>query len=270
MKIKQAIELGKNELSDFENNYNIVKTLLLSHLDISFEKLYLNLDQELPNEEIFLKNIKDFKNSKPLEYITGKASFYSLDFKVFEGVLIPRPETEILVQKVIDISKNLNKELKICEIGVGSGIISTVLALNINAKIVSTDISEIAIKNAKENIQNFKVQDRVKLIHTSYLDGINEDFDILVSNPPYIANNYKLDNWVLNEPKNALFGGDSGDEILKEIIKLADLKNIKIIACEMGYDQKKSMSDELKKYNYKAEFYKDLAGFDRGFIAIKN
>jgi len=89
----------------------------------------------------------------------------------------------------------------------------------------------------------------------------------LVPNPPYIARGYELSKFVLNEPKNALFGGEVGDEILKNIILIARNRSIKHIACEMGYDQRASMEMALKFSGYEGTFYKDLAGFDRGFCA---
>ena len=99
------------------------------------------------------------------------------------------------------------------------------------------------------------------------MDEILEDIDILVSNPPYIARGYKLSKFVLNEPESALFGGEVGDEILKDIILIAKDRNIKNIACEMGYDQKVSMQKFLEANGFEYSFYKDLAGFDRGFCA---
>jgi release factor glutamine methyltransferase len=100
------------------------------------------------------------------------------------------------------------------------------------------------------------------------LDGIEEDFDMIISNPPYIANNFVLDKNVIDyEPKVALFGGIVGDELLKKIIDLAKIKKVKFLACEMGYDQKQPISEYLKQINVNSvKFYTDLAGLDRGFI----
>ncbi|WP_169763780.1 HemK/PrmC family methyltransferase [Campylobacter mucosalis] len=269
MRVKEALNLAKSELKDCENGSSVARILLCNFLNFSKEELFLK-DNEIFDFSEYFTQIWRFKNGEPLEYITGKASFYSLEFDVFKGVLIPRPETEILVDKVLEVAKDFNMP-KIAEIGVGSGIISICLALNLkNALIKSSDISGMAIENATKNAKKFGVSDKVELFNCSYLDKICGQIDILVSNPPYIANEYKLDKWVQNEPKTALFGGVSGDEILKEIIKISSLRDIKILACEMGYDQRESMQKELGNFNYKAEFYKDLAGFDRGFVAFKN
>ena len=180
--------------------------------------------------------------------------------------MIPRPETEILVDKVLEIA-SLYKAPKIAEIGTGSGIISIMLALKTNAKIVATDINEKALKLAKKNALKFNVSEKIDFVKCSYIDEISGDIDILVSNPPYIARDYKLDKFVINEPHEALFGGEVGDEILKNIILIARNRDIKNIACEMGYDQRASMEMALKFNGYKSAFYKDLAGFDRGFCA---
>lgn len=267
MKIDEALKVAKSKLHNLQDRSSVAKRLMMFYTGFSLEQLFLNLQKQIEQDGYF-KLIDRFKNGEPLEYITGTASFYSLEFNVFKGVLIPRPETEILVQKVIDISKKF-KNPKIAEIGTGTGIISIILALNLNCKIVATDINDTAISNAKFNANKFKVSDKIDFLNCSYLDDTDDKFDILVSNPPYIADDYNLDIWVNSEPHNALFGGKNGDEILKEIINLADKKEIKTIACEMGYDQKISMQNELDKFGYKAEFYKDLAGFDRGFIAYK-
>ena len=107
---------------------------------------------------------------------------------------------------------------------------------------------------------------KIEFRHTSLMDGVEGEFDIIVSNPPYIANSYELDARVLNEPKVALFGGERGDEILEKIVQIAKTR-AKFLACEMGYDQKAPMSEILQNACFKAVFYKDLAGFDRGFSA---
>lgn len=269
MTINEALKLAKNELNECENGSFVARKLLEFHTNLSTEQIFLNANENLLAFSDYLALIRRFKGGEPLEYITGTASFYSLNFDIFRGVLVPRPETEILVDKVLEIARNFS-ELKIAEIGVGSGVISICLALNLkNVLIKSSDINEIALQNALQNAKKFGVSDKISLFHSKFLDEIDDKIDILVSNPPYIKNDYKLDIWVQNEPKSALFGGVNGDEILKEIIKIASDRDIKILACEMGYDQKNSMQNELLKFGYEASFYTDLAGFDRGFVAHK-
>ncbi|MFV0480802.1 MAG: HemK/PrmC family methyltransferase, partial [Campylobacteraceae bacterium] len=205
------------------------------------------------------------------EYITKKASFYSRDFYVEEGVLIPRPETEILVDCAAQIIKKLNAKY-IAEIGTGSGVISIMIALLFeDVEIVATDISNEAILLARKNAIKFGVENRVEFVHTSYLDGVVLP-EVLVSNPPYIAKSEALEEHVLNEPHTALFGGLRGDEILRDIIDIYN-KNSEILAlaCEMGYDQKSSLEEYFKELHVKNySFYKDLGGFDRGFKILRS
>ena len=153
------------------------------------------------------------------------------------------------------------------EVGVGSGIISIMLAKTfVNAKIIAVDISQAAIDIAKINIEKFNLGDRIELRLGSLLEPINEHIDYLVSNPPYIANNAALESNLSYEPQNALFGGDIGDEIIKELLDEVLSRNINFFSCEIGYDQKDKIQNYLNKKSFeKLEFYKDFSDFDRGF-----
>ena len=252
------------------NPARVAKALLMRHLGVKIEWIFLNLNRELEDADGYFALAKRFANHEPLEYITGAAGFYGLTFNVKKGVLIPRPETEILVERSLEILSNLPTRKGpplVAEIGVGSGIISICLALNSSAKIIASDISDDALNLARENAAKFGVEDRIEFIKCAYLDQIYGRFDLLVSNPPYIAQDYELDKFVLNEPHEALFGGAAGDEILKNIVLVAKNRGVKYLACEMGYDQKASLESVLELSGFEAEFYRDLAGFDRGFVA---
>ena len=252
------------------NPARVAKALLTKHLGVKIEWIFLNLNRELDDSDGYFVLAKRFANHEPLDYITGEAGFYGLSFNVKKGVLIPRPETEILVEKSLEVLSNLparNGPPLVAEIGAGSGIISICLALNSNAKIIASDISDEALNLARQNAAKFGVEDRIEFVKCAYLDQIYGQFDLLVSNPPYIAQDYELDKFVLNEPHEALFGGAAGDEILKNIILFAKNRGVKYLACEMGYDQRESMQSALKFNGFEAEFYQDLAGFDRGFVA---
>ena len=270
MKIEEALKEASLRLSPLcQNPSRVAKILLMNYLDVSIEWIFLNQKKEF-DESGYFALVKRYENYEPLEYITGEAGFYGLTFNVKKGVLIPRPETEILVERSLEFLSNLPARKGpplVAEIGVGSGIISICLALNSNAKIIASDISDEALNLARENAAKFGVEDRIEFVKCAYLDQICGRFDLLVSNPPYIARDYGLDKFVLNEPHEALFGGAKGDEILKNIVLLARNRGVKYLACEMGYDQRESMQNALKFNGFKAEFYKDLAGFDRGFVA---
>lgn len=225
-------------------------------------------DEELEDESGYFALIKRRKQDEPLEYITQKASFYSRDFLVQSGVLIPRPETEILVDVAVSLIKD-KKSPKVLEIGVGSGIISIMLALLVkDVKICATDISVKALEVAYENAKRFGVLQKIEFTHCAYEKDVKGEFDLLVSNPPYIKNETPLKSDVLNEPHQALFGGEHGHEILHELVKIAKKRGIGYLACEMGYDQKCVMEKILQENGAKSySFYKDLASLDRGFYA---
>ncbi|MGH1601012.1 peptide chain release factor N(5)-glutamine methyltransferase [Campylobacter majalis] len=267
MTINEALNHAKSELKSHESGAFVARALMQHFCGLSKEQIYLKGGDELSDASEYFKLVDRFKQNEPLEYITGKAGFYSLEFECESGVLIPRPETEILVEKASEILSILSNP-KVCEIGIGSGVISVSLLLNFkNLSIIATDINEKALELSRKNALKFGVSDRLKLVKTSLMDEVLGEFDMIISNPPYIARDYKLDDFVLNEPHNALFGGENGDEILKQIIALSAYRGVKILACEMGHDQRQSMQEELAKFGFKAEFYKDLAGFDRGFVA---
>jgi len=274
MTINDALKAAASQIApaceiNGANPARVAKALLTSYLGVKIEWIFLNLTREFDDADGYFALVKRFANHEPLEYITGEAGFYGLTFNVKKGVLIPRPETEILVEKSLEVLSNLpaRKGPLVAEIGTGSGIISICLALNSNAKIIASDISDEALNLARQNAEKFGVEDRIEFVKCAYLDQIYGQFDLLVSNPPYIAQDYRLDKFVLNEPHEALFGGAKGDEILKNIVLLARNRSVKYLACEMGYDQRESMQNALKFNGFEAEFYKDLAGFDRGFVA---
>lgn len=181
-------------------------------------------------------------------------------------MLIPRPETEILVDKAVELAKTLPEQAHIVEIGSGSGIILIMLSLLLpKATFTAVDISVDALMVSQQNAQKHGVNDRITFIESSYLDGVCGDIDMIVSNPPYIANEEPLGIGLSYEPSLALYGGNRGDEMLCHIIDLYMARNVKVLACEMGYDQRQPMSLYAQSKGLAIEFYKDLAGLDRGF-----
>ncbi len=242
--------------------------LLAYHL--KQDRMYL-----ITHDRDILEDIEGYKAliqrrvaNEPYEYIVGSASFYDIHLKVEEGVLIPRPETEILIDLVAEI---IEKEHITCiaEIGVGSGAISVVLARKFpELQIISTDICDTPIKVAGKNIETFGLGKQIELRKSNLIDMVSEPVELVVSNPPYIAEDFLLESNVVDyEPKEALFGGRVGDELLKQIILDIKARDIKYLACEMGYDQKEPITSFVNEMGVKSiQFYKDLAGFDRGFV----
>ncbi len=270
MTIKEALAWARARLIEScERPLFEAELLMAYHLGV--ERIYLatNEHKELRSKEVFEQIVLRRASNEPYEYITNSVSFYDIELFVKHGVLIPRPETELLIDEVSKIISE-NCITKIAEIGIGSGAISIVLARKFpNLKITATDISDDALEIAARNIKSFELEDNIKLIKTNLLDGIDDDFELIVSNPPYIANDIVLESNVQDhEPHNALFGGLVGDELLKDIITLAKVKNIKFLACEMGYDQKESLELYLTNIGVQYHhFYDDLAGLNRGFTA---
>lgn len=257
MKIKDILEKNNNDL-----------IIALTYL-LNTKKNLLFLDQEKVLdkniEEEILKIQDKINKGYPLQYAIGKWNFYGLDLLVDKRALIPRYETEILVDLIINDNSN-NK--KILDIGTGSGAISLALSKNLkDSKIIGVDISKNAIDLANENKIKLNINN-VEFKESDIFSNIEEKFDIIVSNPPYINKEdfEKLDNKLYYEPQNALYGGEDGLYFYKKIIKNAKNflnKNGKIYL-EIGYDQKDSISNLLEEYGYKQiKSYKDFNDFDR-------
>jgi len=272
MKINETLKWATEQLTQSCERPAFEAELLLAH-HLQKNRTYLHAFDEHEVDELdSYKALVDRRaNHEPYEYIVGEASFYDIALAVESGVLIPRPETEILIDLVAEIIEEENLKF-IAEIGVGSGAISIVLARKFpDLHIVATDICDTPIKVARSNIKKYHVESRVKVIKSNLLDEVHPPLELVVSNPPYIADAFKLEkNVVKYEPKEALFGGVVGDELLKQIVLDVQARGIGYLACEMGYDQKASMMqffNEIGITSYR--FYKDLAGLDRGFV-IKN
>ncbi len=270
MTLSQALNKAKKGLSPKGFRGGLESEILLGFV-LQKERVFLHTHAylELTHEEEarFFELVGKRLNDCPIEYLLGSCDFYGRSFFVNEHVLIPRPETEILVQKALDIISQYHLK-EIGEIGIGSGCVSVSLALeNPNLSIHASDISPNALKVALKNIERFCLKERVFLKQTRLWDRMPM-IEMLVSNPPYIARDYPLEKSVLKEPHEALFGGVKGDEILKEIIVLAAKLKIPFLVCEMGYDQLKSLKECLEFCGYNTEFYKDLSGFDRGFVGV--
>ncbi|MCD6259148.1 MAG: peptide chain release factor N(5)-glutamine methyltransferase [Helicobacteraceae bacterium] len=247
--------------------------LLMHHLGC--DELWLITNQESPIADLdtLYALVERRAQNEPFEYITNSVSFYSEHFYIAPGALIPRPETELLIDEVLRTLSDKTAEITFAEVGVGSGIISIMLALFYpNAKFIAVDISENALAIARENIQRFGLENRIELRLGSFLEPVSEKIDYLVSNPPYIANDAPLESNLDYEPQNALFGGEVGDEMIQVLLNEVLKREINFFSCEIGYDQKDRITHYLSQENYKSlQFYKDLSGFDRGFtLRIKS
>ena len=269
MNINQTLKWATTQLQNICERPQFEAQLLLSH-HLGCDRMYLiTHDKEEVRDIDSLKSlILRRADNEPYEYIVGSASFYDIHLKVEAGVLIPRPETEILIDLVSEIIER-EKLTQIAEIGIGSGAISIVLARKFpNLNIIATDICDKPIEVAGKNITEFGLEKQITLRKSNLIDEVSEPIELVVSNPPYIAEDFILESNVVDyEPKEALFGGRVGDELLKQIITDVKARGIKYLACEMGYDQKKPIENFVNEIGVKyIEFYQDLAGFDRGFL----
>lgn len=266
MRIKEILHVSTQRLREVTDIPQKEAMILLGHsLGRDMSWLIAHSDACVEVDEHFWKMIQRRSKHEPLEYILGCATFYGKSFDVDKRVLIPRPETEILVDKVVELSKTFSNP-HIVEIGCGSGIVSIMLALLLpNARFSAVDISDDALHVSSHNAKKHGVQERITFVHGSYLDGIEESIDIIVSNPPYIANDEPLGVGLSFEPSLALYGGNRGDEMLCHIIDLFCERKAKQLVCEMGYDQREAITLHVKEKSLHVDFYKDLAGLDRGF-----
>ena len=230
------------------------------------------LKKYLPKEKLKI-GLKKLKEGKPVQYIVGNVDFYDINLLVNENVLIPRFETETLVEKTINYSKMLSNPLDILDIGTGSGAIAITLAKHLNGQITATDISEKALELAKKNAQKNNVQITFK--KSDVLNNVQGQFDIVISNPPYIAKNEQIEPLVKNnEPHIALYAEDNGLYFYKEILKniKPHLKEKNLIAFEIGMTQSKQIINIAKTYFPNAQVIteKDLTGKDRYIFIFNN
>mgnify|MGYP005767748681 FL=1 len=278
VKIKEAIEKGMIELKVDNVEMPKLKARLLMQFILKKDRQYVIVNDmnnlTVAQEKKYFEYIKKLRKGIPLEYITHQREFMKLNFFVDENVLIPRADTEILVEEVIKIAKKMRAK-KILDLCTGSGIIAVSLAKYIdNCEITATDISKGAIAIAKKNAIINKVEDKITFIESDLFSNIpNSKYDIIVSNPPYIKKEIinKLDKQVQKEPRIALDGGYDGLDFYRKIIFQAYeyLKYNGYLCFEIGYDQKEDVSNLLKNNgNYSITYsLKDLYDNDRVIVA---
>ena len=279
MKIEDALEEGYKILNSKNiDSANLDTEILLSEvLNIDRSNLLLNLDKKLKNEEYLkYKSLIDQRFLlKPIAYLTKKKEFWQNSFFVDKNVLIPRPDTEIIVENAFEIMKR-KRVNNILEIGVGSGcVILSILKEKKKLSAVGIDKCQKALAVCKINSKNLKIHKRIKLFESD-IDKFNYGkYDIIISNPPYIS---KVDLGSLKkdtlyyEPNIALYGGIDGTLELKKVIrKSAELiKRKGILILEIAYNQRRTIEEMLKENRfYIKKVVKDLADNNRCIISIK-
>jgi len=277
MNLIQALDFGYKILK--LNNINSYKTdteiLLSDSLKISKEKLILNLKEKISDENYinFLSKLKRRKFKEPIAYIIKKKEFWKNEFYLDQNVLIPRPETEHLVEQTLKMIPKFHKK-KILEIGVGSGcLVISILKERQLCSADAIDSSKKAVKIANVNAKLHQINNRIK-IFKSDVDNYNVGkYDLIVSNPPYIdKHQLKYLGVSEYEPHSALNGGINGTEVLmKVVVKASQLLKVngKLII-EIGKNQKYKMTKFLKTNNFFVKnIIKDLSGHDRCIISVK-
>ena len=230
------------------------------------------LKKYLPKDKLE-EGLKKIKKGIPVQYIVGNVDFYDVNLLVNKDVLIPRFETETLVEKTINYAKNLNTPLDILDIGTGSGAIAITLAKHLNSNVLATDISEKALEIAQKNAKRNNV--KISFKQSNLFHHIKGKFDIIISNPPYIAKDEIIDPLVKNnEPPLALYADNNGLYFYQNILQNINpyLKEKSLIAFEIGMTQSKAITEIAKTYlpNSIIKTEKDLAGKDRYIFIFNN
>lgn len=270
-KVMRYIELREKIKNLFQENglddFSDIDWIMVEVLGVSRTMLPFYGDINGDKEHKIMEAVKKRLNHVPIAYIFGKTNFYGYDLKVNENVLIPRLDTEVLVEKVIEDIKSRNEKVSVLDLGTGSGAIIITIQKETNSKCYAVDVSKKALSIASENAKNNYAE--VEFIESDLFENISDlKVDYIVSNPPYIETEVVKGlepEVVLNEPNLALDGGKDGLDFYRKIIKDAKHhlnKNGKLYF-EIGYNQGKSVSDLMKENFENIEVIKDYGGNNR-------
>jgi release factor glutamine methyltransferase len=259
--------------------------LLLSHvLALKRIDLYTQFDKQVPQQQ--LNNLHDLVKRaglhEPVAYLTGKTEFYSLELDITADCMIPRPETELLVQRAIELLRTRCGTQFVCDLCTGSGCIAVAIAKNFpDARITATDISDAALKIAARNVEKHQLKERVRLLCGDLFEPIIQQldvsqFDLIVCNPPYVSTS-EYENLNTNvkdyEPASALLAGEDGMDVYRRIIKKVDdfLKPDAALMLEIGYAQGPAVRELLEQTGVFTEIKieKDYHDNDRIVISRK-
>lgn len=268
MTIREALLEGIKFLKDLEYTNPIYESrkILAELLEKDLSYLIAHDDDKLNKliEDKYFNILEKRKEGYPLQYILAYEDFYGRRFDVLEGVLIPRQDTELSIEVLLDIIKN-NKINNMLEIGCGTGIVSITIDLESDIDVTGLDISPQAIKNTTINKNKFN--SNIKIIESDLFDKVNDKFDIIYSNPPYIKTK-EIENLQVevreHEPRLALDGGEDGLVFYRKIVKesIEYLKENGFLVFEIGYDEGNEVL-QLMKDKFDVKIYKDLNNFDR-------
>lgn len=268
MTIRETLLEGIKFLKDLEYTNPIYESrkILAELLEKDLSYLIAHDDEKLNKliEDKYFNILEKRREGYPLQYILACEDFYGRKFDVLEDVLIPRQDTELSIEVLLDIIKN-NKINNMLEIGCGTGIVSITIDLESDIDVTGLDISPQAIKNTTINKNKFN--SNIKIIESDLFDKVNDKFDIIYSNPPYIKTK-EIENLQVevreHEPRLALDGGEDGLVFYRKIVKesIEYLKENGFLVFEIGYDEGNEVL-QLMKDKFNVRIYKDLNNFDR-------
>jgi release factor glutamine methyltransferase len=286
MNIKDSISGAADALSregmDSSRERMAAESLMMFALGCERAYLYAHPERELSAEEAqqFDAAVAERVSGKPLQYITGRQEFWGLDLKVSPGVLIPRPETEHLVEAVVELARKRSADgandrgLRIVDVGTGSGCVALSLASELpDAELHATDISAQALEVARENSKRLGFDGRVRFFETDLLNGVGSEFDLVVSNPPYVGlcERDKVQREVReHEPEMAVFGGEQGLDIYRRLVPQAwsALKPGGWLLMEIGFSIEQPVRELLSSWS-DVRCVADLQGIPRVVVARK-
>lgn len=251
-----------------------VEVLLARALKVSKEQLFAHPEKVLSDEENgeFFNDVERLRSGEPLAYVIGEKEFYGLVFEVNEHVLIPRPETELMVDKVKEFVGD--KPAKVLDVGTGSGAIAVAVAHSLpEVHVTATDVSGEALQVAQRNAQQHGVQDRIDFIESDLLEEVDGSFDVIVANLPYIGEErfrFVSKETEEFEPHVALFGGVDGLQLYRRLFEEMKEKSMKpgLLLGEFGFVQGEEMSALLSNFfdQYEWRIEKDYASIERIFV----
>lgn len=271
MTLRELYSLSKKMLSGASDSPGTEALLVLSAVTgLTKERILLSFEEQIEDE--FSKRVLDLvqlrRDGFPLQYITKKCHFYGLELCIEQGVFIPRIETEVLVDLVLELIER-EKLKTIVDIGTGSGAIAIAVALNSNCEVYATDINEKAVLLAQKNAQRLGA--KINFLKGAFLEPVRpfiDKIDLIVSNPPYVSTNATLSKDVLEEPLDALFAGEDGLDFYRQFFKEISLLENKHVIMEFSPEQR----DWMEKLSFfgTVSFFHDQFGKIRFFhIKIK-
>ena len=249
---------------------------LIAHaLGLTRMDLYLEFERKLSEPELapLRERVKRRAQGEPLQHLLGTVEFCGQTFLCDKRALVPRPETEQLVELLVSGVSDQRSRIRIVDVGTGSGVIALSLAKQFpEAKIFAIDVSEDALALARENEARLGLTDRVEFRKGDLLENFPERFDLIVANLPYVSmqDRQSLAREVLHDPEVALFAGEKGDELVRKLIEQAPshLNPGGVLALEIGINQAEGLTDLLRQKNYHdIRAKKDYAGFARFLLA---